>query len=173
MKSPTDCRSEEPSAAASVLRSLNKPVLFALCGAVGGVAALLIGELAWFLAKPNVVQNPPNLRISVPDSVESYSGGKQRFKARVARDHWNGPVELEIFDAPAGISAPPPAVPEGAAEADAQVEIVVDAGVAAGRYPLPAARPSASYHGKRRSQAKALVSWLVPRLTCPRFHLRS
>ena len=114
-----------------------KPVLFAICGAVGGlVAALVIGELAWFLAKPPEATGQPGVRIAASKSMDCYPGSKQRCNVKLARDHWTGPVQVQLKDAPPGVSAAPAIAITKEAEEDVQVEVAVDATVPVGRHAL-------------------------------------
>src|SRR5262245_43562524 len=59
----------------AALLSLPKPILFALCGAIGGLlGALVLGELLWALLRPTAVQaEGPSLLLAVPPSMTVYS----------------------------------------------------------------------------------------------------
>lgn len=126
--------------------SLPKPVLFGMCGAIGGIlAALLVGELLWFLSSPPIVQGT---RVAAPASMPVYVGDKNRFKVNIERDGWNGPAELTLENPPAGITAPSvtvatktaemdvivgPKVPVGTQAVTLQVKSAADGSIAPGR----------------------------------------
>lgn len=54
-----------------------------------------------------VIELTPSLRMSVPDRVDVVQGGGSRVLFNVCRDHFDGPIEAKLLDAPAGVSAAP------------------------------------------------------------------
>ena len=134
-KRPAQPQRAERPAVAGAPWTLPKPVLFALCGALGGfVFAILVGELAWYAARPNVVIGDVNLRIALPDSMKVYAGGKNQFKVKLAREGFKGPIRMKTEDAPDGLEMKVTTIADAADEAD--LEITTDPEIATGSYRL-------------------------------------
>jgi Ca-activated chloride channel family protein len=113
--------------------SLPKPLLFAICGTIGGLAAaVFLGLIASCVLYPAPQRAQAKIRIAQPDAMGVYLGDKNRFKVKVARDHWRGALELRVDGVPAGVTAQPVTIAAEAAEAE--VEVLVDAGVPIGTH---------------------------------------
>lgn len=111
-------------------RSLPKPVLFAIYGAIGGLlGALVLGEVLWWLLRPPVQQVKPALQLAASASLTLYQGGKNLLPIKVGRTGKVGPVTLKATDLPEGITVADVTIPEDKDEA--KVEVVAAAGAAA------------------------------------------
>ena len=117
------------------LLRLPKPVLFGLCGACGGLAsAVLLGLMIWLVLHPAPQQIEAKIRIAVPESMEVYRGAKNRFTIQMARDHWQGPIQLGVEGVPDGVSVQPMTVSD--TETKAELEIVAGDAVPDGSHRL-------------------------------------
>ena len=103
------------------LAGLPKPALFGLYGAVGGLlGALAFAEPLWQLASPPAAPPPgPQVAVSASKDVEVFVGGQNEFAVQVAREGFDGPVEVRFENPPAGVTIDPVTVPKGATEAKA------------------------------------------------------
>jgi Mg-chelatase subunit ChlD len=137
------------------LLRLPKPILFGLCGGLGGLlGAVLLGELLWAVLSPSgethsaapvqvvVVEPPedvaprePSVQLALPASLRVYVGGKNRLVVNIGRDGFDGPVTLDSFRTPDGLTVAPVAVAPG--KDTAEVEVAADGSVASGTYLLP------------------------------------
>jgi hypothetical protein len=70
---------------------------------------------------------PPRLAVTVSPKVPVYQRGKNRFAVSVARGDFDGDVAVSFGGLPAGVVAPAVTVPEGKAEAIAEVFAAGDA----------------------------------------------
>src|SRR5581483_525641 len=105
------------------LLTLPKPVLFGLCGALGGlIAALVLGEALWAALRPASVREPARVQLAVPTSLRIYAGGKNHFAVKVGRQHYRGPVHVEVEKAPPGVSASAVTIVPGQDEAEVVVQ---------------------------------------------------
>jgi hypothetical protein len=119
------------------LVGLPKPVLFGLCGAIGGLlGAIVLGELLWLLLSPAGVQ--PHVKLSLPASMPVYVGGKNHFLVKIGRQKFTGPVTVEakgeVKGAPDNKVAARATI--GAEEDQAEMDIEVSREVEAGEYEL-------------------------------------
>ena len=73
--------------ARSVWHALPKPVIFGICGALGGlIGATAFGEAVWWLLRPPApvaVATPP-LRLAASRAIEVYQGGTNRLSIKIA-----------------------------------------------------------------------------------------
>lgn len=75
-------------------RSLPKPVLFGLYGALGGLlGALLLGEAIWLLLHPKTAEVAP-LKLAMSPEITVYPGSSNKFAVMIARLGMEGPVHL-------------------------------------------------------------------------------
>jgi hypothetical protein len=118
------------------LLALPRPLLFALCGALGGLlGALLIGEPLWAVLSPAGQRAVgPRVRLALPDGLRVYTGGTNRLLITLARDSFDGPIEVEAEDVPAGIAVKGVTVPD--AEDEAELDVSAGKEVRPGRYRL-------------------------------------
>jgi Mg-chelatase subunit ChlD len=126
---------QEPSPWARALLGLPKPVLFGRFGGAGGLlGALLLGELLWLLLSPSGLTARPHLLLGVPPAVQVYPGGKNRFRVKIARKNFTGPVRVEALSAPNEVDVPPLQIPQD--QDQGEVEVRVAAGAAAATLPV-------------------------------------
>ncbi|HEV3384026.1 MAG TPA: vWA domain-containing protein [Gemmata sp.] len=111
--------------APSFLAGLPKPILFGFYGAIGGLlGAVLLGEPAWYFLKPNEAEAPlPLVAVGASASVKLYSGTKNTFIVKVARERFDDPVAVKFGNLPAGITLSAVTVPKGKDEVEATVEV--------------------------------------------------
>ena len=101
------------------LHSLPKPILFGMYGAVGGLlAALLLGELFWFLLRP-AAASP--LTAAVSDKVALYPGATNRFTVKIARSGFSGPVNVKVVGLPTDVTASSATIPADKSEAEIEI----------------------------------------------------
>ncbi|MDB5385538.1 MAG: von Willebrand factor type domain protein, partial [Planctomycetaceae bacterium] len=110
-------------------RTLPKPVLFGLYGAIGALlGALILGEALWAALKPppppGPVLPPAAIRIAASETLGLNQGDKNQFTVRVVRDYFEGPVVLKCLDLPEGVTANE--VHLDADQNDAELELVAD-----------------------------------------------
>jgi hypothetical protein len=118
---PVAAEEKPPSTLVAALLGLPKPLLFGLCGGIGGLlGALLLGELLWLLLSPSGLAAPP-LQIAVPPAVRVYAGGRNRFLIKVERTGFKGPVKVEV--APIEhVNVPPIEIPADKKEGEVEVQ---------------------------------------------------
>lgn len=113
---------------------LPKPILFGLCGLLGGVAgAALAAEPLWRWLRPPPAEvfEPQPFQIAASPSVSLYQGGGNRFPVRLARENFSGPVEVGVEGLPVGVSAAP--IVLGADARDGEIEVVAEPDAAPGK----------------------------------------
>ncbi|MGF1579369.1 MAG: hypothetical protein ACFCD0_08410 [Gemmataceae bacterium] len=112
-----------------MLDKLPKPLLFGLCGAIGGLLmALIPGELFFFLLRPPYIE----LQMSIPSEVTIYPGGKNFIEAKLSRANFRGTVKIEGVNPPAGITVDSAVV--DSEEKATKVVINVEEGLKTGQY---------------------------------------
>jgi hypothetical protein len=115
--------------------SVPKPVLFAICGTLGGLAAaIVLGLPVSLVLAPTPQQLEAKIRIAQPESMAVYLGDKNRFKVRLALDHWHGDVVLTVQPTVTGVKAESVTVHEP--DTEAQIEVTVAPTVAEGSHSL-------------------------------------
>ncbi len=125
-------------------RTLPKPWLFGLYGALGGLfGALIFGEALWRVLRPSspAVRSIPPLRLATSPWLEVYQGGKGRFGVKVAREGWVGPVTLKAVHPPEGVVIAPVTIPADRGETDVEVEAAADSTVGSSEIALEAESP--------------------------------
>jgi Ca-activated chloride channel family protein len=115
---PAEEPESESGGFVKTLLGMPKPVLFGLCGAVGGLlGALVLGELLWWLLSPSTVQHQPQVRMAVPSEMSVYLGGKNYFRVKVERQDFDGAIDLEAKSKPKGVSVLAATIEKGEKEA--------------------------------------------------------
>jgi Mg-chelatase subunit ChlD len=110
------------------LRALPKPLLFSICGALGGLlGALVLGEPLWALLRPPLSANKARLEVAASPTVALYQGGANRFPVKIARTGFTGPVTLHAADLPAGVTLGDVRIPADRDEAEVRVRADKDA----------------------------------------------
>jgi hypothetical protein len=130
--------------ASQAIRKVPKPVLFALYGALGGLAgALFLGEPAWALLKPPPPPVPqPTLAVTVSASVQVYAGQSNTFFVQSALGLPPGTtakpeVKVRFEGAPAGVRIPEVSLGQGR-DGSAEASVAVSEGVPPGVYTIRA-----------------------------------
>jgi hypothetical protein len=116
---------------------LPKPVLFGLAGGVGGLAgAVVLAELFWQVLSPAGVRAlEPQLQLAVPASLQVYAGGRNTCVVSISRHRCKGPVRIEAAPAPGdGITVSDAEI--RSEEQQAEIEVAVPRGIAAGAVPV-------------------------------------
>ena len=116
----------------SVLTGLPKPLVFGVYGGLAGLlAAVLLGEPAWYLLKPPPPPAPPlpppQVAISASASVPVYPGTSNRFTVQVARADFDGPVAVTFSGLPPTLTIDPITIPAGSTQAEARVTATTEA----------------------------------------------
>lgn len=126
----------KPGYATRLLLAQPKPMLFGLCGAIGGLVwALVLGELLWALLSPRTIGEPtPELKLAVPSKLRVYVGGSNRFQTIIARENLKCPVLLKPVQLPDGIAISPVTFDEG--DTEAEIEVTAVPSLAPGAYML-------------------------------------
>src|SRR4051794_5438454 len=113
----------------SLQKKLPKPLLFGLYGAVGSLlAALVFGEGLWAALAPSTreARKPeppkPELALTASRAVSLRQGGRNLFTVRIARGHFDGPVQITVPDPPPGVTIPPVVISEKSTSADVEVK---------------------------------------------------
>jgi hypothetical protein len=89
-----------------------------------GAADEASGPSATGETKLTVLLLPPALRISLSPEVEVVQGGKNRFRVKVARDRFEGPVDIEPKDSlPKGVTIAPVQLPPDKDEIEIDVAV--------------------------------------------------
>jgi hypothetical protein len=115
------------------LLALPKPLLFGLCGALGGLlAALCFGELLWAALRP--AEAAPHIHLALPATMRIYAGGQNQFALKIARQAYAGPVSVEVAGMPPGVRAAPQTIAAG--DTEAEVVIHADEPVPVGKHRL-------------------------------------
>ncbi len=108
-------------------RSLPKPCLFGLYGALGGLlGALLMGELLWFLLSPAIASGGPPLQLAVSENVSVYQGGKNRCMVTLGRTGFEGEVKVQLVSPPSGIEAVSITIPKNKMEGQLEIGVGPD-----------------------------------------------
>lgn len=115
--------------APSVLAKLPKPVLFGLYGAAAGlIGALALAEPAWRGLRPPPPPPPaPQVAVAASAAVQLYPGSANAVVVHIARDQFDGPVEITFDNPPAGVTIAPISIPATATTGEAKVEAAADA----------------------------------------------
>jgi hypothetical protein len=126
IKQPIDIPERKPAMFSfQRLRTLPKPLLFGLFGGAGGLlGALLFGEMLWALLAPGSPGDQgPILQMAASPSVTVYAGGSNVFWATIERHRLDGPVQLEVVEAPPGVSVLPVTIAPGETETPLKVTV--------------------------------------------------
>ncbi len=118
--------------ARSLWHALPKPVIFGICGALGGlIGATAFGEAAWWLLRPAapVAIAPPPLRLAASQALEVYQGGTNRLSVKIAREGFAEPVTVQALDPPPGVRIDPFTIPPDRTEFEVPVSAGADAEV--------------------------------------------
>lgn len=134
---PVARKSQSSSPLVRAILALPKPVLFGLCGALGGLlGALFFGELLFWLLRPRAVEaKEPAVLMAAPNSVRVYVGGENRVRVQVARQGFKGPILLQARDASPEVTGSQIAVAEDKDSADLVVRVAKTA--KPGKYVVP------------------------------------
>ena len=100
--------------ARSMWQALPKPVIFGICGALGGLlGATALGEVVWRLLRPPapVAVVIPPLRVAASPAVDLYQGGTNRLGVKIARAGFDEPVTIKAVNPPAGVRIDPIIIP--------------------------------------------------------------
>jgi hypothetical protein len=116
--------------ARSLWQALPKPLIFGICGALGGlVGATAFGEVVWRLLRPPapVAVVIPPLRVAASPAVDLYQGGTNRLGVKIARVGFDEPVTIKALNPPAGVRIDPITIPANRTDFDVQVSAGPDA----------------------------------------------
>lgn len=124
----------------------SKPIVFGVYGAIGGlIGALLLGEPVWAMLKPPPPPPPePRIVITASPSVEVYQSNKNVFTVQIARDLFDTPVEIQLADAPAGVTSEGLTIPAGETEGTLTIAAAPTAAAGSGTLSLSAGATSDS-----------------------------
>jgi hypothetical protein len=158
--------------ARSMWNALPKPVIFGICGALGGLlGATAFGEAVWRLLRPPapvaVVISP--LRVAASPAVDLYQGGTNRLGVKIARVGFDEPVTIKAVNPPAGVRIDPITVPANRTEFDVQVSAAADAAVGSEEIKFKAEGPAS---GGSPRQAEATTRLTVRKTLPPPAGLR-
>lgn len=141
-------------------RSLPKPLLFGLYGAVGALlGALLLGEVLWAALKPPPPASnlpPAALRITASEAMSINQADKNRFTVRVVRDYFEGPVVLKCRDLPEGITAQD--VKLNPEETEAELELTADTNAQLGEHEFTVAAEAPDHPNKPTATSNVQVT---------------
>ncbi|MCI0705690.1 MAG: VWA domain-containing protein, partial [Planctomycetia bacterium] len=141
------------------LAGLPKPILFALYGGIGGLlGALAFGELLWHVLKPPPPQPVPQLAVGASASVKLYPHSDNTFIVRIAREHFNSPVNVTFEKLPSGVVIAPLIIPADKTEAEAKV--IAAPGAAVGKSEVKIA--AASENGSVTASGSISIEVIAP-----------
>ena len=151
--------------ARSMWQALPKPVIFGICGALGGLlGATVFGEAVWRFLRPPapVAVVIPPLRVAASPAVDLYQGGTNRLGVKIARVGFDEPVTIKAVDPPAGVRIDPVTIPANRTDFDVQVSAAADAAVGSEEITFKADGPARD--GSPRAEA---TTRLTVRRTLP------
>ena len=109
--------------APKMLAGLSKPALFGLYGAIGGLlGALAFAEPLWQFVSPALLPaQGPQVAVTASKDVEVFIGRENEFAIQIARDRFDGPVDVRFENLPAGVTITSIPVPKGQTEGRARI----------------------------------------------------
>ncbi len=145
-----------------VHRSVPKPALFALYGALGGlVGAFCAGEPLWGVMKPPAATAPPPpppIVMAVSPRVQVYPGGENRCPVKIARQRCRGEVIVRLSGLPKGVRATQLKLDAEATEGD--IVVSADESVPCGSTVVAVDASGESEHGPFAIPSETRVSVL-------------
>jgi hypothetical protein len=121
----------------TVLLAVPKPILFAVCGGLGGLfGAVFLGETFWLLASPpSVTPQTPHVEMAVPATMKVYASGRNRFNVKIARHGFEGAVHVRPESRTEGLTVTGGFIDDD--EDETEIQVHVPRAMPAGKHRLP------------------------------------